>query len=60
MQVKIIDFNAAVKYTPGKPIYGKTGEPQFSAPEVTGGGTYHRNVDIWSLGVCLYFMLTKG
>jgi serine/threonine protein kinase len=37
----------------------KTGFLQFRAPElVENNGSYGESVDVWSAGVCLYFMLT--
>lgn len=39
-------------------MFGQTGEPVWSAPEMTAGGSYTANIDIWSAGLVLYYMLT--
>lgn len=41
-------------------IYGKTGEQEFSAPEMYQGSLYSNKVDIWSIGTILYYLLTSG
>lgn len=42
---------------PGR--YTACGTPAFTAPEVVKRETYSLAADIWSLGIILYFMLTK-
>ncbi|CEL93255.1 unnamed protein product [Vitrella brassicaformis CCMP3155] len=56
--LKVADFNIARKgdldgmMTPA-------GNLRFTAPEIVGGwAEYGQKVDVWSAGVCLYFMLT--
>jgi serine/threonine protein kinase len=39
-------------------MVGVTGEPVYSAPELS--VSYNEKVDLWSAGICLYFMLSKG
>ena len=56
--MKLIDFNAALRFEPGKPMMGKTGEPRFSAPELA--LSYDEKVDLWSCGLILYFLLSGG
>lgn len=34
------------------------GTPMFVAPEIIQGGGYDKNVDLWSIGVCMYRFLT--
>ena len=41
-------------------MYGSTGEPRFSAPEMTTHQHYDARVDIYSAGIALYFMLSGG
>ena len=41
-------------------INEKCDKTSYSAPEILDEGTpYHKEVDIWSLGVILYQMITK-
>uniref|UniRef100_A0A0G4IFZ3 Protein kinase domain-containing protein n=1 Tax=Chromera velia CCMP2878 TaxID=1169474 RepID=A0A0G4IFZ3_9ALVE len=55
-QLKLADFNVAKKgETDG--LMTPVGNPRFIAPEVT-FSDYGTEVDMWSLGVCLHFMLT--
>jgi serine/threonine protein kinase len=62
-QVKIIDFGLAT-YLQDNEIYTKCGTPGFLAPELFGASeqvkaaTSHQ-VDIFAVGVMLYFMLTN-
>jgi cGMP-dependent protein kinase len=56
--MKLIDMGTA-KFLKGKG--GKTftiiGTPHYMAPEIITGRGYSYNVDLWSIGVCLYEFL---
>ena len=41
-------------------MFGVTGEPEFSAPELTQGKHYDEKVDLWSAGIVLYKLITKN
>lgn len=38
----------------------KTGTPEYNAPEIFKSHAYSEKVDIWSVGVILYQVLSKG
>ena len=58
--LKILDFNVALRFSEGQKMFGVTGEPEFSAPELSSGQMYDEKVDLWSAGVVLYHLLSKG
>ncbi|XP_218667.4 sperm motility kinase Z-like [Rattus norvegicus] len=57
--VKIIDFGLGAKFLPGQKLKRLCGAFQFIPPELFLGLPYDGpKVDIWALGVLLYFMVT--
>ena len=57
--VKIIDFGACVVLPVGRPLPSDLqGTLAYSAPEMLAGVPYAFGVDMWSLGVVLYVMLS--
>jgi len=57
-QIKLIDFGYAVEFgSAGQLIKKSDGSPLYSAPEVLFRRPHTENVDIFSLGVSLYFMI---
>lgn len=63
-EVKIIDFNVSKRFidrSTGKKfkMMTSTGFEKYRAPElVLASGAYTENIDIWSAGACLYFMIS--
>ena len=55
--IKMIDFGLAKKYKKGEIMDDLVGSPYYVAPEVL-EGEYTNQVDMWSLGVVLYVMLS--
>jgi len=62
MLLKVIDFGYAVQFIS---VAGQTqliskycGSPAYSAPEILTRKPHNETVDIFSVGVCLYYMLT--
>jgi len=59
--VKLIDFGYAIDYTT-KPsteqFHVFNGSPAYSAPEILDRKPHDESVDIFSLGTCLYYMMS--
>ncbi|XP_059172183.1 serine/threonine-protein kinase par-1-like [Physella acuta] len=57
--IKIVDFGlSAVCHDSDHHLSSQCGSPVYSAPELFAGRKYGKAVDIWSLGVCYFAMLT--
>lgn len=56
--LKIIDFGLSNDMTGKEYLDTQCGSMAYSAPELLGSYNYGKEVDIWSIGVCLYVLLT--
>lgn len=56
--LKIIDFGLSNDMTGKEFLDTQCGSMAYSAPELLGSYNYGKEVDIWSIGVCLYVLLT--
>jgi hypothetical protein len=56
--IKIIDFGLSVIVGKGNTITQNCGTVAYSAPEVVQKKAYNREVDIWSLGVLLFYFVS--
>jgi len=57
-RVKVIDFGTAMEFNPDVGMDHMLGTPYYIAPEILGRKPYNEKVDMWSLGVILYVLLT--
>lgn len=58
--IKIIDFGLTRTLAPGEKIADGFGTITYVAPEVLTRKPYNKQIDIWSMGVILYFLLSSG
>jgi serine/threonine protein kinase len=60
--VKIVDFGLSAKYNPAsyQNMTRHVGTPIYMAPEVAFSQEYTKSVDIWSIGIIMYVVLTGG
>eukprot|EP01121_Diplochlamys_sp_Union-15-3_P008521 TRINITY_DN2262_c0_g1_i3.p1 TRINITY_DN2262_c0_g1~~TRINITY_DN2262_c0_g1_i3.p1 ORF type:complete len:329 (-),score=28.25 TRINITY_DN2262_c0_g1_i3:148-1134(-) len=56
--LRLIDFGLCTRIYEDRPITNFAGSPLFMSPEVFSLQPHTESVDIWSLGVCLYKMIT--
>ena len=57
--IKLIDFEFSEKIVDGKKMTAKKGTRSFIAPEIINNIPYDLNVDIWSLGISTYMLLSN-
>ncbi|XP_049849213.1 uncharacterized protein LOC126318242 [Schistocerca gregaria] len=55
--LRLIDFGLSNRFRDGQ-LGDFTGSPLYMSPEVFSFQSHDQSVDVWSLGVCLYYMLT--
>ena len=58
LEVKVVDFGFASFYDPKVGLDRGLGSPLYMAPEIIQKKTYTEKVDIWSIGVIAYILLT--
>ncbi|CAK60938.1 unnamed protein product (macronuclear) [Paramecium tetraurelia] len=65
LDIKIIDFGVSRRFKKynGREfvdvnMWTRTGNVYYAAPEILTGGGYDERVDLWSLGVCLFRVLS--
>ena len=58
MKAKLTDFGWSNYFTPGEKRYSICGTPIYLAPEMIKGTGHDEKVDIWSIGVLLFELLT--
>ncbi|XP_046332678.1 hormonally up-regulated neu tumor-associated kinase homolog [Haliotis rufescens] len=58
MHITLIDFGLSTRFRVESPLTRQCGTPVYTAPEVYSGARYGPPVDVWSLGVMLFEMLT--
>ena len=54
--VKLIDYDTSL-YINEKKLKEKIGTPSYMAPEILKGEEYDYKVDVWSIGILMYFLL---
>jgi serine/threonine protein kinase len=59
LNIKIADFGFSNEFTPGSKLDTFCGSPPYAAPELFQGKKYDGpEVDVWSLGVILYTLVS--
>ena len=56
--IKLIDFGFATYLKEGVAMNDYLGTPQYTAPEIINREPYDEKVDLWSIGILLFNMLT--
>ncbi len=56
--IKITDFGFACFFNPHEGLNDVLGSPLYMAPEIVAEKTYDNRVDIWSVGVIAYILLS--
>ena len=59
-RIKITDFGLSKIVTSRDQVLDCCGTPAYVAPEILQKTPYHKQVDIWALGVVFYLMVAKA
>lgn len=57
-EVKLIDFGLAMRQQNKEKMTDMCGTPAYMAPEIIMGEAYDTKVDMWSMGVLLYVLVS--
>lgn len=57
--VKLVDFGLSKTFGPGETCTEPFGTLCYVAPEILSQKPYDKGVDIWSLGIIVYLMLSR-
>jgi serine/threonine protein kinase len=58
LDIKIADFGFSCIFDPDEGLDLVLGSPLYMAPEIIEGKIYNEKVDIWSIGVITYMLLS--
>jgi serine/threonine protein kinase len=58
LKIKLTDFGFACFYSPGEGRKEVLGSPLYMAPEIVKGLAYDEKVDVWSIGVITFILLS--
>lgn len=56
--MKLADFGFSCVFDPAQGLDLGLGSPMFMAPELFNKKTYNEKVDIWSIGIIVYMLLS--
>ena len=59
LKIKVIDFGLSKILGRKEKIREECGSLGFCAPEIILGKSYNNKVDIWSIGIIIYYMINK-
>lgn len=57
-QIKITDFGLSAVISSDEHLNEFYGTPMFAAPEVLRNNNYSHNIDLWSLGIIIFYLIT--
>lgn len=59
-EVKIIDFGLSAKFAASTYLHETVGTVYTMAPELLRGKGYGKAIDVWSLGICSFMLLSSS